>query len=74
MNSASGRKLLRTCGTGSTGWPSHRGRRPANYLISAATDRCNAKIRNALMDIKIMIGTHRGLEQWKPVLKAGFPP
>jgi hypothetical protein len=44
------------------------------YLISAATDRCNAKIRNALMDIKIMIGTHRGLEQWKPALKAGFPP
>ena len=43
------------------------------YLISATTDRCNAKIPDALMDIKIMIGTHRGLEQWKPMLKAGFP-
>jgi hypothetical protein len=43
------------------------------YLISAATDRCNAKIRNGLMDIKILIGTDRGLEHWKPVLKAGFP-
>jgi exopolyphosphatase / guanosine-5'-triphosphate,3'-diphosphate pyrophosphatase len=43
------------------------------YLISAATDRCNAKIRNHLMDIKLLVGTHRGLEQWKPVLKADFP-
>ena len=43
------------------------------YLISAATERCNAKIRNNLMDIKILIGTERGLEQWRPVLKAGFP-
>ncbi len=43
------------------------------YLISAATDRCNAKIRNGLMDVKILIGTDRRLEQWKPVLKVGFP-
>jgi exopolyphosphatase / guanosine-5'-triphosphate,3'-diphosphate pyrophosphatase len=43
------------------------------YLISAATDRCNAKIRNDLVDIKLLVGTDRGLEQWKPVLKAGFP-
>jgi exopolyphosphatase / guanosine-5'-triphosphate,3'-diphosphate pyrophosphatase len=43
------------------------------YLISAATDRCNAKIRRDLMDIKVLIGTERGLEQWKPVLKAEFP-
>ena len=43
------------------------------YLISAATDRCNAKLRNDLMDIKILIGTERGLEQWKPLLKADFP-
>ena len=25
------------------------------YLISAATDRCNAKIRDDLMDIKILV-------------------
>ena len=43
------------------------------YLISVATDRCNAKIRGSLVDIKILIATDRGLEQWKPVLKAGFP-
>jgi exopolyphosphatase / guanosine-5'-triphosphate,3'-diphosphate pyrophosphatase len=43
------------------------------YLIPAATDKCNAKIRNDLMDIKMLIGTDRGLEQWKPVLKAEFP-
>jgi exopolyphosphatase/guanosine-5'-triphosphate,3'-diphosphate pyrophosphatase len=43
------------------------------YLISTATDRCNAKIRSALMDIKILIAEERGLEQWKPVLKADFP-
>jgi exopolyphosphatase / guanosine-5'-triphosphate,3'-diphosphate pyrophosphatase len=43
------------------------------YLISSATERCNAKIRSALMDIKILIAEERGLEQWKPVLKAGFP-
>ncbi len=43
------------------------------YLISAVTDKCNAKIRAALMDIKVLVAVDRGLEQWKPVLKAGFP-
>ena len=43
------------------------------YLISATTDRCNAKIRAELMDIKVLIAEERGLEQWNPVLKAGFP-
>ncbi len=43
------------------------------YLVSRATDRCNAKIRSGLMDIKILIAEERGLQQWKPVLKAGFP-
>ncbi|HXY52823.1 MAG TPA: hypothetical protein VEI01_25480 [Terriglobales bacterium] len=43
------------------------------YLVSARTDRCNAKIRSDLMDIKVLIAEDRGLEQWKPVLKAGFP-
>lgn len=43
------------------------------YLISSMTDRCNAKIRSALMDIKLLVAEDRGLEQWKPVLKAGFP-
>ena len=43
------------------------------YLISAVTERCNAKIRAELMDIKILVAEDRGLEQWKPILKAGFP-
>jgi len=43
------------------------------YLISRATDRCNAKIRAELMDIKTLLAEYRGLEQWKPVLKAPFP-
>ena len=43
------------------------------YLVSATTDKCNAKIRAALMDIKVLVAEDRGLEQWKPILKAGFP-
>jgi len=43
------------------------------YLISKATDKCNAKIRAALMDIKVLVAEDRGLEQWKPILKTGFP-
>jgi hypothetical protein len=43
------------------------------YLISQATDRCNAKIRAGLLDIKILIDERWGLEQWKPVVKAAFP-
>jgi exopolyphosphatase / guanosine-5'-triphosphate,3'-diphosphate pyrophosphatase len=43
------------------------------YLISNATDNCNAKIRAALMDIKVLVAADRGLEQWKPILKAEFP-
>ena len=43
------------------------------YLISKATDKCNAKIRAALMDIKVLVEENRGLEQWKPILKHGFP-
>ncbi len=43
------------------------------YLISPATDRCNAKIRAGLMDIKVLVAEDRGLEQWKPVLKQEFP-
>jgi len=43
------------------------------YWIAAATDSCNATIRGALIDIKILSGTHGRLEQWRPVLKSGFP-
>jgi exopolyphosphatase / guanosine-5'-triphosphate,3'-diphosphate pyrophosphatase len=43
------------------------------YLVSATTDKCNAKIRAELMDIKLLVAEERGLEQWSPVLKATFP-
>src|SRR5512145_1315828 len=42
------------------------------YLLSGAVD--NVKVRDALMDIKILRETRSdGLEQWTPVMKAGFP-
>ena len=43
------------------------------YLISAVTEKSNAKIRTELLDIKVLIDEDRGLEQWRPILKAGFP-
>jgi exopolyphosphatase/guanosine-5'-triphosphate,3'-diphosphate pyrophosphatase len=43
------------------------------YFISAETERCNAKVRDKLMDIKVLVDEDRGLEQWKPILKAAFP-
>lgn len=43
------------------------------YLISGATDDCNAKIRDGRLNIKARIATERGLELWQPVLDAPFP-
>jgi exopolyphosphatase / guanosine-5'-triphosphate,3'-diphosphate pyrophosphatase len=42
------------------------------YLLSAAGG--NVKVREALMDIKVLRQVNAdGLEQWTPVMKAGFP-
>jgi exopolyphosphatase/guanosine-5'-triphosphate,3'-diphosphate pyrophosphatase len=42
------------------------------YLLSGSGD--NVKVRDVLMDIKVLRETrHDGLEQWTPVMKAGFP-
>ena len=42
------------------------------YLLSGAG--ANVKIRDALMDIKVLREVNAdGLEQWTPVMKAGFP-
>ena len=42
------------------------------YLLSPAGG--NVKIRDALMDIKVLREVNAdGLEQWTPVMKAGFP-
>jgi hypothetical protein len=43
------------------------------YLLSEATDECNAKIRSDLLDLKTLLDRHEGLERWKPVLKVPFP-
>ena len=42
------------------------------YLLSEAGD--NVKVRDDLMDIKVFVELDaEGLEQWRPVMKAGFP-
>ncbi|MCC6336429.1 MAG: Ppx/GppA family phosphatase [Myxococcales bacterium] len=42
------------------------------YLLSGAGD--DVKVRDALMDIKVLEETDAdGLERWTPVMKAGFP-
>jgi hypothetical protein len=43
------------------------------YLISATTDKCNAKIRGGRINLKALLATERKLELWKPVLDAEFP-
>ena len=41
------------------------------YLLGAGTG--NAKIRDDLMDIKLLRETQHGLQRWEPVLKVPFP-
>ena len=43
------------------------------YLISATTDKCNAKIRGGRINLKALLATEQKLELWKPVLDAEFP-
>ncbi|MBV8359476.1 MAG: hypothetical protein JO189_16285, partial [Deltaproteobacteria bacterium] len=43
------------------------------YLLSATTDKCNAKIRGGRINIKALLATEQELELWKPVLDAEFP-
>jgi hypothetical protein len=43
------------------------------YILSAATDTANVKIRAGLLDIKLMIEQQGRLERWRPALKASFP-
>jgi exopolyphosphatase/guanosine-5'-triphosphate,3'-diphosphate pyrophosphatase len=43
------------------------------YLLSAGSD-ASVKVRDALMDVKRLEDVNQdGLEQWRPVMKAGFP-
>lgn len=43
------------------------------YLISEMSSIHNVKIRDEKLDIKTLIHTYRGLEQWEPVTKVEFP-
>jgi exopolyphosphatase / guanosine-5'-triphosphate,3'-diphosphate pyrophosphatase len=43
------------------------------YVLSRATDAANVKIREGLLDLKLMIEQLGRLERWRPLLKAGFP-
>ena len=43
------------------------------YILSAASDTANVKIRAGLLDIKLMVEQLGRLERWRPALKAPFP-
>ncbi len=43
------------------------------YLVSVAADDVNPKVRNGLLDIKVLMARRDGCEQWEPRLKAEFP-
>jgi len=43
------------------------------YILSAADSENNTKIRDRLMDIKVLLRRDGELEQWTPRLKGAFP-
>jgi hypothetical protein len=43
------------------------------YIVSAANDENNTKIRDNKMDIKVLVEKKKGLEQWNPRMKGEFP-
>jgi hypothetical protein len=43
------------------------------YIMSAGNNENNTKIRDDKMDIKVLVGRDRGLEQWSPRMKGTFP-
>ena len=43
------------------------------YILSAANNENNTKIRYNTMDIKVFVKEEKGLEQWNPRVKAEFP-
>ena len=43
------------------------------YVVSAANAHNNTKIRDRLMDIKVLVQEKDGLEQWNPRMKGEFP-
>ena len=43
------------------------------YIVSAANNKNNTKIRDRKMDIKELVETKQGLERWNPRMKGEFP-
>lgn len=43
------------------------------YLVSRGNDKNNTKIRDAMIDIKVLVNEAQGLEQWAPRMKGEFP-
>ncbi|HVN89714.1 MAG TPA: hypothetical protein VMT61_07865 [Candidatus Binataceae bacterium] len=43
------------------------------YFLSGTTDRCNAKVRDDVLDIKMLVEEYQGLERWHAALKVSFP-
>jgi len=43
------------------------------YVVSAATTDANPKVRGDLLDVKVLIASRDGFEQWEPQLKTSFP-
>jgi hypothetical protein len=43
------------------------------YFLSRLTDTANVKIRDALLDIKLLVEERGQLERWRPEMKAEFP-
>jgi len=46
---------------------------PEIYIVSAANNENNTKIRDVKMDIKVLVEKKSGLEQWNPRMKGEFP-
>ncbi len=55
-------------------YPEGKVRQSAEIYILSERSNDNTKIRDQLMDIKTLLRVNAdGLEQWTPILKAGFP-
>jgi hypothetical protein len=43
------------------------------YIVSTGTVDTNPKVREGQLDVKVLVASREGFEQWEPQLKASFP-
>lgn len=43
------------------------------YVVSKPNETYNVKVRDSLLDIKVLLQRRNGLEQWRPEVKEAFP-